>query len=44
MLIYLLALIDDEADRRKFTMIFNQYHHRTKPPPHTAALWRNTVP
>lgn len=26
MLIYLLALIDDEADRRKFTMIFNQYH------------------
>lgn len=28
MLIYLLALIDDEADWRKFTMIFNQYHHR----------------
>lgn len=26
MLIYLLALFDDEADRRKFTMIFNQYH------------------
>lgn len=28
MLIYLLALIDDEGDRRKFTIIFDQYHHR----------------
>ncbi|WMJ75951.1 MULTISPECIES: RNA polymerase sigma factor [unclassified Sedimentibacter] len=26
MLIFLLALIDDEGDRQKFTMIFNQYH------------------
>lgn len=26
MLISLLAIIDDEGDRQKFTMIFNQYH------------------
>lgn len=26
MLIYLTSLIEDEGDRQKFTMIFNQYH------------------
>lgn len=26
MLIYLLAFIDDEGEREKFTLIFNQYH------------------
>jgi len=26
MLICLLAMMDDESDRRKFTIIFNQYH------------------
>ena len=28
MLICLLAMMDDESDRRKFTIIFNQYHVR----------------
>ena len=28
MLICLLAMMDDESDRRKFTILFNQYHVR----------------